>query len=285
MVRPMVVLITGCRSGFGKRAAITVARAGHTVYASLRDVDTAGPLMAEAQGLDVRPLQLDVTVPAQREAAVARILAEQERLDALVNNAGVSLAGFLEQLEPDEIRHLFEVNVFGAWALTREVLPTLRAQRSGTVVMVSSMAGRLAMPGLGAYASSKWALEGMSEAWRHELAPWGVRVVLVEPGPYATDILDRNRRLGRRVRDPDSPWAPMVERLMGLFEEQAPRRSGDPQEVADAILRVLERDAPRLRHPMGPLARTREVLKRLAPFWVIERIVRRVVGLPAPPRS
>lgn len=278
----MIVLITGCRSGFGKLAALEAARAGHTVYAGFRDLDTAGPLAEAAGDLPVVPVQLDVTSADDRKTVVARILEKHGRIDALVNNAGIALAGFLEQLDEDEIRKIFEVNVFGAWALTREVLPAMRAQREGIVINVSSMAGRFPLPGLGGYASSKWALEGMSEVWRHELRPWGVRVVLIEPGPYKTDILERNRRVGRNVEDPDSPWAPMVQRVLEMEEREVPKRAGDPMDVARRIVALLGHENPRLRHPMGSAALAREVIKRLTPFAVVEAIIGRVVNLPGP---
>jgi NAD(P)-dependent dehydrogenase (short-subunit alcohol dehydrogenase family) len=274
-----VVLVTGCRSGFGQKTAIEAARRGHTVYAGLRDLATAGPLMAETEGLPVHPLQLDVTVPEQRVDAVRRILHEQGRIDGLVNNAGKTLGGFLEQLGEDELRDLFEVNVLAVWAMTREVLPAMRAQRSGTIVMLSSVSGRFALPGLGAYATTKFALEGMSEAWRHELAPFGVRVVVVEPGPYATDIWDRNRNVSRSAADAGSPYAAMVARLDQVARENAVTNAGDPLEVAVRIADLLEQSHPRLRHPMGPSAVARTVAARVLPFFVLEWLIERVLRL------
>ncbi|MCZ7687032.1 MAG: SDR family NAD(P)-dependent oxidoreductase [Sandaracinaceae bacterium] len=193
----MIVLCTGCRSGFGLSIAVSAARAGHTVYAGLRDLSTGDRLAEATRGLDVRPIQLDVVDPEERRAAVDRVLDEHGRIDALINNAGVPLGGFQEQIEEDELRRLFEVNVFAAWALTKLCLPSMRERREGIVVNITSMAGRQAMPGLGAYAGSKFALEGMTEALRHEMRPFGVRVVLVEPGPYKTDIFARNRVVAR----------------------------------------------------------------------------------------
>ncbi|MBX2802520.1 MAG: SDR family NAD(P)-dependent oxidoreductase, partial [Myxococcales bacterium] len=152
-----VVLITGCGSGFGRLAALEAARRGHIVYAGLRSMSSASDLRAAATGLDVIPLPLDVTVAEQRTAAVERILTEQGGLDGLVNNAGVALGGFLEDVDEDEIRHLFEVNVFGAWALTKACLPALRQADRATVVMISSLSAVMALPGLGAYAASKFA--------------------------------------------------------------------------------------------------------------------------------
>ncbi|NCG22361.1 MAG: SDR family oxidoreductase [Rhodobacterales bacterium] len=279
----MITLITGCRSGFGLLTAVEAARAGHTVYAGLRDLSTADGLRAASQGLDVRPIQLDVTDNAQIEAVVAQIIDEHGRIDALVNNAGIALAGFMEQLEEDEIRKLFDVNVFGVWSLTKAVLPHMRRQRGGHIVMVSSMASVMALPGLTAYASSKFALEGMSEGWRHELRPFGIQVALVEPGPYKTDILERNRGLCRNAQDPTSPYAPMVQRVLSLVDEKAGDVAGDPQDVAVRIVKIIGQKRPSLRHPMGPGSKARIWLKSLAPFGVIERVLDRVVKLPKPP--
>jgi len=271
----VVVLITGCGSGFGKRAAITAAERGHTVYAGLRSMESAENL-ADPVG-DLRVLPLDVTSKRQRDAAVKHVLERSGRIDAVVNNAGISLGGFLEDLDEDEVRHLFDVNVFGAWALTKACLPAMREQGSGTVVMVSSVAGRMALPGLGAYAGSKFALEGLSEAWRHELAPFGIRVVLIEPGPYKTDIFGRNLRLGRHASNPDSPYAASIARLKSLTEKVGARAS-DPQEVADRICDVIDAPRTRLRHPMGPGTRTRLILKRLAPDAAIEALIARIMS-------
>jgi len=269
----MVVLITGCRSGFGLRAAITAARAGHTVYAGLRDLSTRAALDGAAAGLELHPVQLDVTDAAQREAVVAQILQEQGRIDALVNNAGVALGGYLEEVTEAELRRVFEVNVMGVWALTALVLPGMRAQGSGHIVNVSSVSGRIAMPGLGVYAGSKFALEGMSEALRHEVAPFGVRVTLVEPGPYRTDMTaGPNRTLTANARSVQSPYAAYSARSEALFDRIA-ASMGDPQDVADRIVSILGQRRPRFRHPMGSSAVVRLALRWLAPFALWEAMV------------
>lgn len=274
-----VYLITGCRSGFGRLTALEAARRGHVVYAGLRDLATAGPLLTGTEGLSIHPLQLDVTDPAQREEAVARVLREQGRIDALVNNAGRVLGGVLEAVEEDELRELFDVNVIAPWALTRAVLPTMRAQGSGVIVMVGSMSGRMGLPGLGSYAATKFALEGLSEAWRHELAPFGVRVVIVEPGPYATDIWDRNRTVCRNAADASSPWAPVHARIEAVARERALASAGDPAVVAARICDLADAGRPSFRHPIGPLAGLRSWLMGLAPFGVVEWVVGRVLRL------
>jgi NAD(P)-dependent dehydrogenase (short-subunit alcohol dehydrogenase family) len=268
-----VVLVTGCSSGIGRAIANEAARSGHVVYAGVRD-PASGEGLASMPG--VVPVTLDVTSEADREAAVERVRREQGRLDVLVNNAGVALGGFLEQLDEDEIRHLFDVNVFGAWALTRVALPHLRESR-GLVVLMSSMSGRSALPGLGAYAASKFALEGLGEAWRHELAPFGVRVVLVEPGAYRTEIFGRNRRLGRRVKEAASPYAPFVAHSEALAARTVERLARDPSAVARLVVSLFGESRPALRHPIGPGARLRALLLRVAPFSLVEAILRRAM--------
>jgi NAD(P)-dependent dehydrogenase (short-subunit alcohol dehydrogenase family) len=273
---PRVVLITGAGSGIGRATARAAAGAGHVVYAGLRDLASAATGTEGAGERPVTPLALDVRRPEERTAAVERVVREQGRLDVLVNNAGVALGGFLEQLDEDELRQVFDVNVFGAWSMTRAALPHLRAS-SGLVVFLSSMAGRSAMPGMGAYASSKFALEAMGEAFRHELALFGVRVVLVEPGAFRTDIFGRNRRLARHARDPDSPYAPYVEGLDRLVTRIADRFARDPAEVARVVVSLIDQRRPALRRPVGPDARLRTVLLRLAPFRLHERLVARAL--------
>jgi NAD(P)-dependent dehydrogenase (short-subunit alcohol dehydrogenase family) len=273
----MIVLCTGCRSGFGILIAVTAARAGHTVYAGLRDVSTADRLVEEARGFDVRPIQLDVTDADQIETVAARIVEEHGRLDALVNNAGIALGGFQEQIGEDELRRLFDVNVFGAWALTKACLPHLRASAEGIVINITSMAGRQAMPGLGAYAGSKFALEGMTEALRHEMRPFGVRVVLVEPGPYKTDLFGRNRWIAKESKAEGGPYATYVHRVEQIVEKME-SRLGDAQEVADLVTRLLKEPHPKLRYPLGPGVRARVWARRLLPFEGVERILSRIFG-------
>lgn len=269
----MVVLVTGAGSGFGRLAVIEAAKRGHVVYAGIRDLSRLEPFGDDR----IRAVQLDVTVAEQREAAVKRVLDEQGRIDALVNNAGAPLGGFLEDIDEDELRRLFDVNVFAVFELTKRVLPAMRAQRSGAIVMLSSMSGRMAAPGLAAYAASKFALEGLSEGWRHELAPFGIRVTLVEPGPYKTEILGRNRTMSRRAASPESAYAAMATKMDALAQRMA-SNAGDPQDVARKIVDLCEARAPRLRHPMGTSAWIRTFLLRFGPFWLFERIFARTLG-------
>jgi NAD(P)-dependent dehydrogenase (short-subunit alcohol dehydrogenase family) len=271
----MIVIATGCRSGFGKLIAHEAARQGHTVYAGLRDLDTQDALMSGAPE-GVIPLQLDVTHDEERRAAVERVLAEQGRIDGLINNAGIAIGGFIEQFTEEELRQVFDVNVFGAWALMKLCLPGMRERKSGIIVNLTSVAGRLANPGLGIYAGSKFALEGMTEALRHEMRPFNVRVVLVEPGPYQTDIMGRNRRMAAASDEP-SPYSPYQDQLLAMFAKME-SRLGDPREVSDLCVSLLTDPAPRLRYALGPTTSARLALKRFAPFSVTEAVMRRLVG-------
>jgi NAD(P)-dependent dehydrogenase (short-subunit alcohol dehydrogenase family) len=280
----MVVLVTGCGSGFGRLTALELARQGHRVYAGVRNPAGASALAEEGAavargGGSLTVVPLDVTDAAQREAAVARILDEAGCIDALVNNAGVALGGFLESVDEDEFRAVLDTNVLGAWAMTCAVLPAMRVRRKGRILMVSSMSGRIGLPGVGVYAASKWALEGMSESWRHELALFGIQVVLVEPAQFKTDIFERNRRVSRRAVAPGAPWTPYAEHLDRVVSGMVSRSAGDPQRVADLIATLLTHPRPRLRYPIGPNARLRELLGRYVPFAVTERWMARWLRL------
>ena len=269
----MVVLITGCRSGFGLLTAVHAARQGHTVYAGLRDLETSGELMEAARGLTVHPIQLDVTSADERRDAVATILSKEGRIDALVNNAGVALGGFLEEVSDEEFRHVFEVNLFGLWALTKLVLPGMRERSKGVVINLSSISGRVAFPGLGVYAASKFALEGMSEAWRHELRNFGIRVVLVEPASYKTDIFGRNKKIADSHGGGASPYTILGERLEAYVDANVEQHAGEPMEVAIKIVDLLEQDRSSFRFPMGHRVGVRLFVSRYLPFSLTERLV------------
>jgi len=271
--RSRVVLVTGCRTGIGFSTATELARSGHIVYAGLRDPSIEVQDPAVWKQLGVTALALDVTRADQRAAAIERILEEQRRIDVLVNNAGIAVGGFLEQVEEDELRRVFEVNVFGTWAMTKAVLPAMREAGSGLVIQVSSIAGRQALPGFGPYASSKFALEGMAESWRHELRSFGIHVVLLEPGAYRTEIFDPRKVECRAFRDPASPYARDVVALQRLVRSYVDRQARDPVEVARRVAQIVETSAPGLRHPIGPGTRARLLLLRLAPFRLVEKLI------------
>ena len=257
-----VVLITGCSSGLGLRTARHAVAAGHITYAGLRDLGEPRELPEAPEDRDIRWIQLDITRAADRQQALDRIHHEQERLDALVNNAGVMMAGFLEQVEEDELRQVFEVNFFSTWALTRLALPALRRSQ-GIVINFSSLSGLRAFPGLGAYAASKFALEGMTEALSQEVKPFGVRVALIEPGTYATKIWNENATTCRASTAQGTLYTDMNPKLDATLKRNGTRNPGDPDDIASKVLELIGSERPPLRNLMYGNRGSRIVFERM----------------------
>ncbi len=271
-----IAVITGASSGIGLLTAVELARSGYGVVASMRDLARRDKLEQAASAAGVRPYidiqRLDVTdfdlIPRFIEAVVR----ERGRIDLLVNNAGFALAGFSEDLELGEIRGQFETNFFAPVALTKEVIPIMRRQKSGHIVMVSSISGMHGALAIGSYSASKHALEGWTESLRLELNTLGIKVALVEPGSYQTDIWDRNAQLGRKSFDGSSP-----NRQRGAKVKDAVQRikKRDPIEVAKLIVRIAQDPNPRLRYVVGNDAHMQLWLKRLLPWKWHERLIAR----------
>lgn len=192
------ILITGASTGFGRDTAIELARKGHTVYASMRGIagrnaDNAKHLtdLAAAERISIKVVEIDVTDEAQINSAVQSIVNETGRIDVLINNAGFAGLGIAEAFTTNQARSMFETNYFGPVALTRAVLPAMRAQRSGRLIHITSGVGRFTMPGMAHYAATKWALEAFSESLRYELASLGIESTAVEPGAFKTEIFGK----------------------------------------------------------------------------------------------
>jgi NAD(P)-dependent dehydrogenase (short-subunit alcohol dehydrogenase family) len=247
-----VVLITGCSSGFGKHTAVEFARRGDTVFASMRNTGKSGTLLAEAKeaGVAVEVLQLDVTNQSSVDAAVSAVVKTAGRIDVLVNNAGVSVTGPIESCDDDEITRIFETNVFGLIRVTRAVLPVMRAQRSGTIVNVSSLGGTVSVPYLGVYCASKHAVEALTDTWHYELHPFGIRAFSIQPGGFETEITNNNGP-ARRFTDA-SPYMEYEQRyaasLTRIPTTGTPR---DARDVAKAIVEVVNDPGAKRRHLVG----------------------------------
>lgn len=238
-----VWFITGSTSGFG-RALVDAARArGERVVATARRPDA----LAELEGDDTLVLALDVTREDAIEPALAAAVERFGRIDVLVNNAGIGFVGALEEMSVDELRTAMETMFYGPAALTRAVLPRMRAQGSGAIVQISSQGGRMAGPGVSAYCAAKFALEGLSEAVAAEVAPFGVRVLIVEPGNFRTGLLGRSMHAAA----PMDEYAPTVGAAREYFASANGRQPGDPAKAADAILTALDADEPPLRLALG----------------------------------
>jgi NAD(P)-dependent dehydrogenase (short-subunit alcohol dehydrogenase family) len=241
-----VWLITGASRGLGRAVAESALEGGGRVLATARDTDTVAELARRYPGR-AAAIALDVTDPQQTRDAVERALGEFGRIDVLVNNAGYGLLGAIEELSDQDIRSQFETNLFGTLNVTRAVLPHFRQRRSGHIIQISSLSGVVPNPGEGAYAASKFALEGLSESLAQELAHLGVRVTIVEPGPVRTEFAGRS--LARA--DPIDDYAESVGKVRGLLEQLDGSQPNDPIRIARAIIRATEEDEPPVHLPLG----------------------------------
>jgi len=269
------VLITGASSGFGLLSAVAMAQKGLRVFATMRNLERRERLDAAAQkaNVELNIRQLDVTQNESIAACVEQVENQSEGIDVLVNNAGYGLGGFFEDVTDNELRAQFDTNFFGLAAVTRAVLPKMRKRRQGRIVNLSSIAGRTAVPGLSTYVSSKWAVEGLSETLRLELRPFGIDVVLVEPGSYRTDIFDRNAQRAQKGQDELSPYYAASVRLEKLFNKIVDTRAGDPQEVAALITKIVMAKRPRLRYLVGKDAKMQAAARAWLPSAWVERAV------------
>jgi NAD(P)-dependent dehydrogenase (short-subunit alcohol dehydrogenase family) len=275
------VLITGTSTGFGHVTAELLAARGWRVFASMRDLKRKESLERALKdaGLSDRVtfVQLDVTDPASIDAAVKSVLAATDNtLDAVVNNAGVAVAGVLEDIPEADVRRVIETNFFGVLALTRALLPTFRAHRHGRIVLVSSQAALAGQPGNSMYAASKWALEGWAESLAYEVDPFGIDVVVIEPGPYSTEIWNSTKW----VVPEDSAYLAWLKRLRQAADRHQVRTSRDPKEVAAVVANALEARRPRFRYQVGPFAKLDYFLRGKVPTKLIRRGTTRYLGLP-----
>jgi NAD(P)-dependent dehydrogenase (short-subunit alcohol dehydrogenase family) len=269
-----VALITGCSSGFGLLTAQELAAAGFLVFPSMRDLTKR---RKELDGFEV--LELDVTKPETMRTAVETVVRKAGRIDVLVNNAGMGIGGFFEDSTDEEIRRQFETNFFGLVEMTRQVLPIMRVQGGGRIINVSSIGGLVGSPVIAAYVATKHAVEGFSESLAIEVAAFGIRIVLIEPGMYRTEIFGSNRRMAQNAHHPDSPYLKMTVALEGKINAMLTKSRSDPAEVARAIRKAATAKNPKARYLLGTDAKVQAVLKWVLPDrWRIA-LVRKISGL------
>jgi NAD(P)-dependent dehydrogenase (short-subunit alcohol dehydrogenase family) len=274
------VLITGCSSGIGRATAIHLAARGHCVYATARRPETIENLAEHG----CRLLRLDVCEEASMQEAVRDIETEHGAVGVLVNNAGYGLTGAIEELPLDEVRRQFETNLFGALRLTQLVLPGMRRRRSGKIVNVSSVAGRITTPGTGAYHASKHALEALSDALRVEVRGFGVDVILIEPGAIRTQWVETAVRSREEPPDPANPYFELhrsvAERLRGAHEGVLRLAAGSPEAVAQVIERAITVARPRTRYVVPAASRLFVALGRWLPDRLWDAVMRRTYRAP-----
>ena len=269
------VLITGASSGIGEVTAIYLAEKGYKVIGTSRAEERLGGLRAAMSNgnLPITPLELDINSDEDVDSVLTQLLEEIGTVDVLVNNAGYGLWGPVELLSMEELRAQFETNFFAAVRLIKAVLPGMESQRSGTIINVGSVAGRLATPFNGAYSASKFALEGLSESLSHELRPMGISVAIVEPGLYSTNF-QKNRVVAKGTRNSGSPYGPHIDRY-NRAHRRFDRLSSDPKEIAKVIHSIIRRRHPTLRHPVGFEARMGMMGARFIPERLFQKMVRK----------
>jgi NAD(P)-dependent dehydrogenase (short-subunit alcohol dehydrogenase family) len=269
-----VAFVTGASSGFGLLTSVALAGEGYRVLASMRDLDNKGRLEAVAKEAGVTDrieiVQLDVTDFSTVETVIQDVIHRYGRIDLLVNNAGYAAGGFTEELTVEEWRQQFETNFFGLVAVTKAVLPSMRERRSGKIVNISSISGRIGFPSMGPYVASKFAVEGFSESLRLEMLPYGVHVVLIEPGSYKTDIWSKG--LGAVTINPNSPYAKEMKTIL-KYVNQVADTAPAPDEVIQQIVQVAKSPSPKLRYPVGKGVKLGIVLKNVLPWKWWERMM------------
>jgi NAD(P)-dependent dehydrogenase (short-subunit alcohol dehydrogenase family) len=261
------VLITGCSTGIGRATALRLAKAGHTVYATARKVETLQDLAAAG----CKTLALDVCDESSIRAAVAKVEAEQGVVGVLINNAGYGSEGPIEEVPMEEVRRQFETNVFGLTLLTKLVLPGMRKQGWGKIVNLSSMGGRMTLPGGGFYHATKYAVEAISDALRFEVQGFGIDVVVIEPGPIKTEFGDTAIKRVAALGGADSPYKEFLtvlqRQIRDAYEGPMGRLAADADAVAKVIETAITASRPKTRYVITMAAHAMMGLRR----WVGDR--------------
>ena len=246
-----VAVVTGSSSGIGYETSLALAREGFLTYATMRNLEKGSGIksVSDKENLPLKIMQLDVTDDASVGKAVQSIISDSGRIDILVNNAGYGLTGAFEDLSLDEIKQQYETNFFGVVRVTQAVLPIMRKQKSGKIINISSGAGRFGYPGGSAYVSTKFAMEGLSESLSYELDPFGIKVILVEPGVIRTNF-GNGMVVAKKSQDPASAYLSMTRKMNDVLG-QLMQNGSPPSLVANLVLQAAKSDTPNLRYLAG----------------------------------
>ena len=268
-------LVTGASSGIGEETAHTLHKLGYTVYAAARRTDR----LKQLTNVGIHALTMDVTDDESMTSGIEKIIAETGRIDVLVNNAGYGSYGAIEDVTLDEARRQFEVNVFGLGRLTQLVLPHMRAQRSGTIINISSMGGRLTTPLGGWYHATKHAVEALSDALRMETAPFGIDVVVIEPGGIRTEWSGIAADHLEETAE-GSAYASQIKAVANsMRSESTNKRQSPPSVIADTVEKIVTARKPRTRYVVGFAAKPLVTLRRLLPDRAFDRVISAALGV------
>jgi NAD(P)-dependent dehydrogenase (short-subunit alcohol dehydrogenase family) len=254
MMSQKIAVVTGSSSGVGLETSLALARNGFHTYATMRNIEGGGAKqiadVAKNENLPLEIIQLDVNSDKSVTDAINRIAKEKDRLDIVVNNAGYDLMGALEETSIDEIKAQFETNLFGAVRVMQRVIPIMREQKSGKIVNITSLGGRISFPLNSAYHATKFALEGLSESIQYELEHFGIRIIIVEPGGVGSNFL-KNLKWASKASDPsNSPYRSIQTSMLEFFKQWAQNLT-HPSEVAKVILKAVTSDNPDFRYVVG----------------------------------
>jgi NAD(P)-dependent dehydrogenase (short-subunit alcohol dehydrogenase family) len=278
-----MVLITGATDGLGRAAALLLAEKGHRVFAAGRSAEKRAELdrIAATRKLPLESVELDVCDDNSVARAVQQILQKAGNIDVLINNAGVGLMAVVEELKFDDLRRLYETNIFGLLRVTQAVLPHMRERKSGRILMLSSVAGILTPPTYGAYSSSKHAVEALSNALRLEMYPFNIEVVLIEPGYILTNFQQIAKELAHTYVE-GSTTSPYAKIYSGAFAGASNSRRESkttPEDCARIILQAVEASHPKARYTVTPLAKWAAFGRRMLPDTLMDSILRRKFGI------
>jgi NAD(P)-dependent dehydrogenase (short-subunit alcohol dehydrogenase family) len=242
-----VAVVTGSSSGIGFKTALTLARNGFQTYATMRNIAKSKNIksIATKENLPINIEQLDVTDNKSVTNAIQAVVSKADRIDVLVNNAGYALTGAFEDLAIEEIKAQYETNLFGLIRTSQAVLPIMRKQKSGVIVNISSGAGRFGYPGGSAYVSTKFAVEGLSESMAYEIEPFGIKVILIEPGVIKTNIAN-GMVVAKKSQNPNSPYFQIMQKMSTSFEHMLENASSSPDLVAKVVLQAVTSENPSL---------------------------------------
>ncbi|WP_096199154.1 SDR family oxidoreductase [Bacillus sp. FJAT-45350] len=271
-----VVCITGAGSGFGLDASLFFAKKGFQVVATVRSIERSSYLQQriKEEGIEekVDVVGLDVTKQSEIVRTITSILEKHQQIDILINNAGFAMGGFAEEISQDEWKDQFDTNFFGLVAVTQAVLPSMRKRSKGRIVNISSISGKIAFPGMSAYAASKHAVEAYSESLRFEVKPFDIDVCIVEPGSYQTNIWSKGKKVASRSVEPSSPYYKQYVAIENYLKKSEPN-FGPTYEVTEVIFKACTIIKPKLRYPIGKQVKLLILLKGLLPWKLWERLV------------
>ncbi|KZE04795.1 3-oxoacyl-(acyl-carrier protein) reductase [Bacillus mycoides] len=272
-----IAIITGASSGFGLLTTLELAKKDYFVIATMRNLEKQIDLISQATKLDlqqnIKVQQLDVTDQGSIHN-FQLFLNEINRIDILINNAGYANGGFIEEIPVEDYRKQFETNLFGAISITQLVLPYMRKQKSGKIINISSISGKVGFPGLSPYVSSKYALEGWSESLRLEVKPFGIDVALLEPGSYNTNIWEVGKQLAENQSDTTSPYKEYMDKIQKHINN-GNDTLGNPLDVANKIVEIAEARRTTLRYPIGKGVKFMIFAKKVLPWRLWEFLVLR----------